>query len=83
MSAKDLLKLTFSGAKLANTTVSKIGKINKDIAFEIAVVNNGMYCGEATLTLVSKDGVIYDMAKANRFENKEKAIDEVNRLKSA
>jgi len=81
MTAKELLEKTFNGAKLANTKIGKIGKINEDIAFEIAVGNYGECCGKAFLTLVSKNGVVDEIAYKKRFDNKEEALEEVNRLK--
>jgi len=82
MTARELLKMTFNGAKLANTKIDKIGKINKDIAFEIAVGNYGECCGKAFLTLVSKSGVVDEIAYKTRFDDKKEALKEVNHLKS-
>ena len=82
MSAKDLLKKIFNDSRLANTTIAKIGKIGKKIAYEVAVVNNGMYCGNAILTIVNKNGVCNDIARKTQFENKKEALEEVSFLKT-
>jgi len=80
--AKEILKNIFKGTKLSNTSIVKIGKITKDVAYEIARVSNGMYMGECYLTIVSstKD-LTLDILEKVCFENLDLAEKEVKKLK--
>jgi len=82
-SAKQIIKDFFKGAKLTNTVVVKVGKINKDIAFEISRVSNGMYMGKCYVTIVSsaKD-LTLELLKNSSFDNFDLANKQVQLLKN-
>lgn len=76
-SAREILNEVLVG-KYANTTIKKIGKITKEIAYEISVVNNGMYYGQTALTIVTLPKKIL----VSTFANKSLALEEVKSLKA-
>lgn len=77
LSARELLAKVLHG-KYANTTTRKIGKITKDIAYELAEVNNGAYCGETTLTIVK----LPKKAVAATYKDFPQALKEVDNIKA-
>ena len=82
-SAKEIIKECFNGAKLANTSVVKYGKINKEVAFEISRTNNGAYMGTHFLTIVtSKKDLTLDLLEKNCFDTYEEVVSKIKEVKN-
>lgn len=80
--AKEMITTFFEGRKFANTKIVSYGKITPKIAYEISVVNNGQYCGQHNLVIVTENKqVTLDLVKSVTFENITEVKNEINRIK--
>ncbi len=82
-SAKEIIKKCFNGSKLANTSVVKFGKINKEVAFEICRTNNGAYMGTHFLTIAtSKKDLTLDLLEKVSFDTYKEVVSKIKEIKN-